>query len=155
MAEGGDRFGVSSAEGTHDHHRRTARAQRGRRGARVCTLVDELASAGIQGSIVSEANGAAEANLTVGSWQPGSQGLRWLIGFGAGKGEIVVSVDTATIGIEGSVHGWVTGGLFGGDDENSARAAGHLIGRTIVSGRNGPAPGQSPKTPHSMASVTQ
>jgi hypothetical protein len=115
-------------------------------------LLDELAIAGIQGTIVSAANGAAEANLTVGSWDPGSQGLRWLIGFGAGEGEIVVSVDTATIGIEGTVHGWVSGGLFGGDDENSARAAGRLIGRTILTGRNGPAPGQ-PKMPHSMASI--
>ncbi len=102
-------------------------------------LVDELRSGGIAATVVPAVSGAAEANLSINKWDPGSRGLRWLA-FGSGQGECIVSVDTATIGVEGTVHGWVKGGFFGGDADNAASAAGHLIGKAIVTGRSQPTP---------------
>jgi hypothetical protein len=74
--------------------------------------------------------------------------LRWLLGWGAGQGEIIVTVETATIGVEGTSHGWVKGGWFGGDADSAASEVGHMIGRTIVTGKSDAASGQ-PQTPHS------
>jgi hypothetical protein len=119
--------------------------------ALISALVDELRSSGISATIVSGTAGGAEANLTISKWEPGSQAMRWLVGFGAGEGEIVVTVDTATIGIAGTAHGWISGGFFGGDSNDSAIATGRLIGRTIITGRSETQPRQ-PKTPRSMAS---
>ncbi|HVJ14500.1 MAG TPA: hypothetical protein VM686_03625 [Polyangiaceae bacterium] len=71
--------------------------------------------------------------VTILEWDPGDQFMRWLAF--AGKGEIVVEVDGAIMGVEGKARGWVTGGWFGGADENSADAVGRLIARTIATGK--------------------
>ena len=108
-------------------------------------LVDELRSGGIAATVVPATSGAAEANLSINKWDPGSRGLRWLA-FGSGQAECTVTVDTATIGVEGTVHGWLKGGFFGGDADGAASAAGHLIGKAIVTGRSGPAPAPASST---------
>ena len=84
----------------------------------------------------------------VGKWDAGSRPLRWLLGWGAGQAEIIVTVDSATIGLQGTSHGWVKSGWFGGDADGAASEVGRMIGRTIVTGKSDAAPRQ-PQTPHS------
>jgi hypothetical protein len=96
-------------------------------------VVEELTSDGIKATVVS---GTADvsANLTIVRWDPGSQVLRWMLGFGQGKAEIVVAV-SGSVGLTGTANGWVTGGFVGGDSADAPTAAGHLIGKTIATGR--------------------
>jgi hypothetical protein len=65
--------------------------------------------------------------------------LRWLIGFGAGEGDILVQVKSPSAdgqaGLDGLAHGWVKGGAFGGDSYASAVEAGHLIAKAIATGK--------------------
>jgi hypothetical protein len=97
-------------------------------------VVDELHSCGVKATVVSETSDTSDASLRIVKWDPGSQSLRWLVGFGEGKAKIVVAV-SGTVGVEGTVDGWVTGGLFGGTSDGAPAAAGHLIGKTIATGR--------------------
>jgi len=101
--------------------------------ALVSALVEELNDHGIEATVVSGTSGRPEASVSIVKWNPGSRGLRW-VGFGSGKGEIVVEVG-GSVGVEGTADGWVKGGFFGGDAENAAIAVGQLIGETIATGR--------------------
>lgn len=94
-------------------------------------LVDQLAARGIRAFVAPPA-AAADANVTIVKWDPGSRGTRWLVGFGAGKGEIVIEVQT--LGVQGVAEGWVSGGFFGGSSDNAVTAAADLIADTIASG---------------------
>jgi hypothetical protein len=98
-------------------------------------IMDGLASRHIPATLIMDGSEAPDARLAVVKWDPGSRGLRGMVGFGAGKGEVYVSVEATALGLEGTAHGWVTGGWWGGADENSAAAAGHLIAETIATGR--------------------
>jgi hypothetical protein len=101
-------------------------------------IADELFDHGIKANFVQLANPPPRADVTVVEWDPGSKALRWLVGFGAGKGEILVVVRSQSRngqpGIEGTAHGWVNGGWFGGSMNDAAEKAGHLIGVTIATG---------------------
>lgn len=99
-------------------------------------IVSELARHRIPARIVPETSGLDDVRLTIAKWEPGYQGLRWL-GGGGGEGRLIVEVDSATLGVEGRARGWVRGGWLGGDEEDSARAVGRLIGRTIATGLPG------------------
>jgi hypothetical protein len=101
-------------------------------------LLDDLASHGIAARCIAETDGTPDANLTIEKFDPGSRALRWAFGFGAGEGQVVVSIESANI--DGTALGWVRGGGFGGADEDSAAAAGHFIGETIASGKPEPDP---------------
>src|SRR5688572_17026693 len=83
-------------------------------------MVSELGRHRIPARIVPESSNQDDVRVTIGKWDPGSQGLRWLGGDGEGK--IIVEVDSATLGVDGTARGWVRAGWFGGDEENSARA---------------------------------
>src|SRR5690348_13745982 len=95
-------------------------------------MVDELSGRGIKATIVSESD-RPDATVSIVEWDGGSRGLRWFLGFGAGEGE--VSVNVASVGVEGRAHGWVAGGFFGGSDEDSADAAGRKIAYTLATGQ--------------------
>ncbi|HTQ06144.1 MAG TPA: DUF4410 domain-containing protein [Polyangiaceae bacterium] len=95
-------------------------------------LVDELSSHGIKVTIVTEGD-RPDATVSIEQWDGGSRGLRWFLGFGAGEGD--VSVDVASVGVDGRAHGWVAGGFFGGSDEDSADAAGRMIAYTLATGQ--------------------
>jgi hypothetical protein len=101
-------------------------------------LLGDLASHGIAAKCIAESDGTPDANLTIEKFDPGSRGLRWALGFGAGEGEVVVRIESANI--DGTARGWVRGGAFGGADEESAAAAGHFIGEAIASGKPEPDP---------------
>jgi len=101
-------------------------------------LLDDLASHGIKATCIPETAGTPDANLTIEKFDPGSRALRWAIGFGSGEGQIVVSIESASIA--GTARGWVRGGPFGGSGENSAAAAGKFIAETIASGKPEPDP---------------
>ncbi len=101
-------------------------------------LLDDLASHGIKATCIPETVGTPDANVTIEKFDPGSRALRWAIGFGSGEGQVVVSIESASI--DGTARGWVSGGLFGGSDENSAAAAGHFIAETIATGKPEPDP---------------
>ena len=101
-------------------------------------IVDGLASHGIRGSLISEASGTPDVTVSIVKWEPGSRSLRWLASATAGKGEVIVTVDS--VSVDGTARGWVSGGFLGGKDENSAEAVGTLIADTLATG-------QSEKTP--------
>ena len=109
-------------------------------------LVEELQSHRIRATVIEETRGTADTTVTIGKWDPGSQGLRWLFFLASGKGEISVSV-SGTVGVAGMADGWVKGGWFGGESNNAAIAAGELIGRTIAQGRP---PEVTPRPPPSI-----
>jgi hypothetical protein len=102
-------------------------------------IADELFEHGIKANFVQLSNPPPRADVTVVEWDPGSKALRWLVGFGAGKGEILVVVRSQSRdgqpGVEGTAHGWVNGGWFGGSMNDAADEAGHLIGAAIATGR--------------------
>lgn len=102
-------------------------------------LADGLASRGIMATFVAAPRGQPETNVTVAEWDPGSQALRYLIGFGAGAGSIVVRVQSPSAdgqpGLQGAARGWVRGGFFGGRAEASATQVGQLIAEAIATGQ--------------------
>jgi len=102
-------------------------------------LAERLASKGITATFVSAPSGQPQADLTIAEWDPGSRALRWLVGFGAGKGSVVVVVKSPSAdgrpGVEGIVNGWVKGGFFGGTSEIAATQAGQLIAEAIATGK--------------------
>jgi hypothetical protein len=102
-------------------------------------IADELFEHGIKANFVPLANPPPRADVTIVEWDPGSKALRWLVGFGAGKGELLVLVRSQSRdgqpGVEGTVHGWVNSGWLGGSMNDAADEAGHLIGATIATGR--------------------
>ena len=101
---------------------------------------DELFDHGIKANFIPAPNGPPRVDVTVVEWDPGSKALRWLVGFGAGQGEIMVVVRSQSRnggpGVEGTAHGWVNGGWFGGNASDAAAEAGHLIGETIATGKH-------------------
>ena len=100
------------------------------------SLADTLTNGGVTVVIVPPASGAAEANVTITRWGSESFAKHELEGGNEPRGQITVTIDTATIGIEGTAHGWVKGGFFSGNSNHAASAVGALIGRTILSGRS-------------------
>ena len=94
-------------------------------------LLSGLASHGIKAKLIAETSGTPDATVSIVKWDPGSRGLRWLAF--AGTGEVIVTVES--LGIDGTAEGWVSGGSFGGADENSAEAAGDLIAYTLATGQ--------------------
>ncbi|HEY1532918.1 MAG TPA: DUF4410 domain-containing protein [Polyangiaceae bacterium] len=102
-------------------------------------IADELFDHGIKANFIPASNGPPRADVTVVEWDPGSKAMRWLVGFGAGKGEILVVVRSQSrngqLGVDGTAHGWVNGGWFGGNANDSAVEAGHLIGDMIATGK--------------------
>jgi hypothetical protein len=102
-------------------------------------IADELFDHGIKANFVPIPNPPPRADLTVVECDPGSKALRRLVGFGVGRGEILVVVSSQSRdgqpGIDGTVHGWVDGGWFGGTINDAAEEAGQLIGETIATGR--------------------
>lgn len=103
-------------------------------------IADELFEHGIKANFVPLANAPPRADVNVVEWDPGSKALRWLVGFGAGKGELLVVVRSQSRngqpGVEGTAHGWVNSGWLGGTMNDAAEEAGHLIGETIATGRH-------------------
>jgi hypothetical protein len=95
-------------------------------------LVDELSSRGVKATVVTESD-RPDVTVSIVAWDGGSRGLRWFLGYGAGQGE--VSVDVASVGVDGRAHGWVAGGFLGGSDEDSADAAGRTIAYTLATGQ--------------------
>ncbi len=104
-------------------------------------LVGDLDDRGIKATVIHESIGS-DADLSVVKWDPGSRTMRWLIGFGEGKAELLLRVQTA-FGVDGVMYGWVTGGGFGGDPANAAEAAGHALAYTIATGQR-QKPAQTP-----------
>jgi hypothetical protein len=102
-------------------------------------LADGLASKGIHATFIAAPTGESEANVTIAEWDPGSRALRYLIGFGAGTGSIIVRVKSpSAVGqgkLEGSAKGWVKGGFFGGSSDIAATEAGKLIAEAIATGK--------------------
>lgn len=105
-------------------------------------LLSGLKSHGVRATLVPDAMGSADATISIVRWDPGSRSMRWLLGFGSGEGEVDVTVQS--VGVDGTAHGWVRGGFFGGSDENSAEAAGDTIAYTLATGlREPPKPQQN------------
>jgi hypothetical protein len=98
------------------------------------SLANALRHGGITTVIVPPASGAAEANVTITRWGSASSAKHELEG-DPNAGQITVTLDTATIGIAGTAHGWATGGFFGSNANSAASEVGSLIGWTIVTGR--------------------
>ena len=102
------------------------------------SLIERLASRGIAATVVTAPNESSDANVTIVEWNQGSRALRWL-GFGGGRGTVVVLVKSPSAdghgGLEGNATGWVQGGWFGGSSYNAAQEAGHLIADSIASGK--------------------
>lgn len=109
------------------------------------SLVSELDGRGIQASVVSEADGSPDVTVSIVKWDPGSRSTRWLTSTIAGRGQALVTVES--LGVEGTAQGWVSGGFFGGADENSVEAAGSLIAKTIATGKRDTAPSAAQSTP--------
>ena len=93
-------------------------------------LADELQSRGIATVTLPPGSGAAEINLELYRWDSQSKEFSWTRPSTA-KGTVTVVVETATIGVQGTVSGFRNGG---GTVIDAASAAGHLIGRTIATG---------------------
>ncbi len=94
-------------------------------------LVEELHKGGIVGVVVPAAGGAAEMNVTLYRSEFRPRGFAWAM-TRDGQVVVVVEVDTATLGIEGTAYGWVKNKS---DPSNAAAAVGKLIGKTIATGR--------------------
>jgi len=105
------------------------------------SLVNDLGGRGVQAQLVEESSGTADLHVTVERVDPGSRAARYMIGYGAGEGDLIVSV--TSLGVDGMARGWVIGGFMGGDSTNAASAIGHLIGRAIVTGET---PGAEPQS---------
>jgi hypothetical protein len=103
------------------------------------SIEEGLKSHKITATFVTAPSGPPEAGMTVVEWDQGSKVLRWLIGFGAGEGAILVQVKSPSAdgqaGLDGTARGWVKGGWFGGDSYASAVEAGHLIAKAIATGK--------------------
>ena len=104
------------------------------------SLAGELKSKGIAATIVDAPDGTPAAELNVVEWDPGSRGLRWLVGgFGAGEGHILVVVKSPSAdgqpGYTGTARGFVKAGWFGGSSMNSASEAGYSIADAIATGK--------------------
>jgi hypothetical protein len=102
-------------------------------------MADTFSSKGINATFVAAPGGPPDGNMSVAEWNQGSRALRWLIGFGAGEGTIVVSVKSPSAdgqpGVDGTARGWVRGGFFGGSSYDAATQAGHLIAKAIITGK--------------------
>jgi hypothetical protein len=98
-------------------------------------LHDELKRHAIDATIASETAAPPRAEIDITEWDPGSQADRYLRGFGAGKGHIVVVVNVmgtdGTPALQGQVRAYVSGGLFGGSSMDAARAAARSIASAI------------------------
>jgi hypothetical protein len=94
-------------------------------------LADELHVRGFTAVILPPASGAGEINLTLYRWDTQPKEFSLIRNNGA-KGVITVVVDTSTIGVQGAVSGWVQGA---GTVDGAASSVGHLIGRTVATGR--------------------
>lgn len=95
-------------------------------------LVSGLEGYGIKARIVSDASSSPDVTVSFMKWDPGSRGTRWFTSGIAGKGEVLVTVDS--LAVDGTAEGWVRAGFFGGLDESSAEAAGSLIAKTLATG---------------------
>jgi hypothetical protein len=93
-------------------------------------VADELQSRGVAAVVVPPASGAAEVNLELYHWDSLPNEFSWTRPSTA-QGTITVMVDTATIGVRGWVSGWKNAG---GNVNDAASSAGHLIGRTLATG---------------------
>lgn len=96
-------------------------------------LLDGLDSHGIKATLIPETSGTPDVTVSIVKWDPGSQGQRWWTASFGGHGEVIVEVDS--LAIDGTAEGWVSGGFFGGQDENSAEAVGDLIAESIATGQ--------------------
>lgn len=105
-------------------------------------LLEELDSEGVRATVVADSTGNSEVDIEIVKWDPGSRGLRYLVSFGAGKGEILVEVNS--LGIDGTARGWISGGPFGGDGDSAVSSVAELIADTIATGKT---PGYRPKKP--------
>ena len=101
-------------------------------------LSAELKNRGIAASFNEVSAVPASAELSVIEWVPGSQVLRYLVGFGAGAAAMVVVVKSPSVdgqpGLSGEVRGWVKSGMLGGNATNAASLAGQSIGKAIATG---------------------
>lgn len=102
-------------------------------------MAETFASKGITATFVAPPVGPPDGSMSVAEWNQGSRALRWLVGFGAGEGTIVVSVKSPSAdgqpGLDGTARGWVRGGFFGGSSYDAATEAGHLIAKAIITGK--------------------
>ena len=94
------------------------------------TLAEELEDNDIKAKFAS--GGDPGADVTVVEWDPGNRALRFFVGFGAGKGTILVKVQSP--GISGAAEGWVQSGAWGGSATDAAEEAGALIAEAIATG---------------------
>jgi hypothetical protein len=102
-------------------------------------MTETLADKGITATFVAAPSGPPDSSMSVAEWDQGSRVLRWLIGFGAGTGTIVVSVKSPSAdgqpGLDGTARGWIRSGWFGGSSYQAATEAGHLIAEAIITGQ--------------------
>ena len=102
-------------------------------------MADTLSGKGIQATFVAPPAGPPDGDVSVAEWNQGSRALRWLIGFGAGEGTIIVKVKSPSAdgqaGIDGTARGWIRSGFFGGSSYTAATEAGHLIAKAIITGK--------------------
>ena len=102
-------------------------------------MAETLADKGIAATFVPPPSGPPDGDMSVAEWNQGSRALRWLIGFGAGEGTIVVRVKSPSAdgqpGLDGTARGWVRGGWYGGSSYAAAAEAGHLIAKAIITGK--------------------
>lgn len=94
------------------------------------TLAEELEDSDIKATFSN--GGDTGADVTVVEWDPGNRALRFFVGFGAGKGTILVKVQSP--GISGSAEGWVQSGAWGGNAADAAEEAAVLIAEAIATG---------------------
>jgi hypothetical protein len=105
-------------------------------------LLSELSDHGVRATVVSLSD-TPDATVVIVKWDAGSRALRWFVGFGVGEGNVVATVDS--VSVKGLARGWVTGGWYGGSEQNSAEAAGRMIAYTLGTGL--PAPPAAGATP--------
>ena len=102
-------------------------------------MADTFADKGIAATFVAPPSGPPDGSMSVAEWNQGSRALRWVVGFGAGEGTIVVSVKSPSAdgqpGVDGTARGWVRSGWFGGSSYEAATQAGHLIAKAIITGK--------------------
>ena len=102
-------------------------------------MTDTFASKGITATFVAPPSGPPDGDMSVAEWNQGNRALRWLIGFGAGEGTILVKVKSPSAdgqpGLDGTARGWVRSGWFGGSSYTAATEAGHLIAKAIITGK--------------------
>jgi hypothetical protein len=101
-------------------------------------LVDALKEDGLEATVDFDSPKSDQVRLDIAEWDPGSQAIRYFIGFGVGEGHIVVVVDVKDAGgtstLHGRVRGYVAGGLFGGSAKNAAQAAARSIADAVDTG---------------------